>query len=37
MIDPRINLKNRELMARHAVQKLRVRAADPIWVWESLY
>jgi hypothetical protein len=31
MIDPRINFRNRDLMARHALQKLRVRAADTIF------
>jgi hypothetical protein len=35
MIDPRINLRNRDLMACHALQKLRARTAGSIWVWES--
>ena len=35
MIDPRVNLRNRDLMACHAFQKLLVRAASSIWIWES--
>ena len=35
MIDPRINLRYRDLMACHAFQKLRVRTAGSIWVRES--
>jgi hypothetical protein len=35
MIDPRVNFSNRDLMARQALQNLRVRTADPIRVRES--
>jgi hypothetical protein len=35
MIDPRVNFGNRDLMACHACQKLRVRTAGSIWVRES--
>ncbi len=35
MIDPRINFRNRDLTARHALQKLRVGTADSIRVRES--
>jgi hypothetical protein len=35
MIDPRINFWNRDLMARQALQNLRVRTADSIRVGES--
>jgi hypothetical protein len=35
MIDPRINLSNRDLMTRQALQKLRVGTADSIRVRES--
>ncbi len=36
MIDPRINFRNRDLMVRQAVQKLRVRTADSIRIREPL-
>lgn len=36
MIDPRINFRNRDLMACYPFQKLRVRTAGSIWVRESL-
>ena len=35
MIDPWINLSNRNLMTSQALQELRVRTADPIRVRES--
>ncbi len=35
MIDPWINLRNRNLMTSQALQKLRVRTTDPIRVRES--
>lgn len=35
MIDPWINLRNRNLMASQALQELRVRTTDPIRVRES--
>ena len=35
MIDPRIKFRNRDLMARQALQKLRVGTADSIRVRES--
>lgn len=35
MLDPRIDFRNRDLMPRHPLQKLRVRTACSIWVWES--
>ena len=35
MIDPRINFRNRDLMARQALQNLRVGTADSIRVRES--
>ena len=34
MINPRINFRNRDLMACHALQKPRVRTAGSIWVRE---
>jgi hypothetical protein len=35
MIGPRIKFRNRDLMARQALQKLRVRAADTLRIRES--
>lgn len=37
MIDPWINLSNRNLMTSQALQKLRVGTTDPIRVRESFY
>ena len=37
MIDPWINLSNRNLMTSQALQELRVRATDSIRVRESFY
>lgn len=37
MIEPRIKFRNRHLMARQALEKLRVGTADPIQVRESFY
>jgi len=37
MIDPWINLRNRNLMTSQALQELRVRTTDPIRVRKSFY